>query len=77
MISLQIYQALGVPDSMGFSQVGGHDHCVFPSSQTADLNAFIGKFLLNQSTNTNIMKTDGSFTFNETRWIDWTVPKLT
>ncbi|KZV90525.1 hypothetical protein EXIGLDRAFT_720300 [Exidia glandulosa HHB12029] len=72
----KVYQALGKPDAMGFSQVGNHNHCQFPSSQQADLNAFIGKFLLNQSTNTNIMKTDGSFTFNEAQWIDWTTPTL-
>ncbi|EJD54133.1 hypothetical protein AURDEDRAFT_53043 [Auricularia subglabra TFB-10046 SS5] len=70
------FQALGVPDSMGFSQVGGHNHCAFPSSQTADLNAFINKFLLGQNTNTNIIRTDGTFQFNETQWIDWTTPTL-
>ncbi|KAH6615791.1 4-O-methyl-glucuronoyl methylesterase [Chaetomium sp. MPI-SDFR-AT-0129] len=41
-----IYKAYGVPNNMGFSLVGGHNHCQFPSSQTQDLNAFINHFLL-------------------------------
>jgi len=36
-----IYQALGVPDNFGFSLVGGHGHCQFPSAQQADLSAYI------------------------------------
>ncbi|EJD54138.1 hypothetical protein AURDEDRAFT_53162 [Auricularia subglabra TFB-10046 SS5] len=72
----KIYQAFGAADSMGFSQVGGHQHCQFPSAQSSELNAFIGKFLLGQSTNTNVVRTDGSFQFNETQWIDWSVPTL-
>lgn len=71
-----IYEALGIPDSMGFSQVGNHSHCAFPSSQQDDLDAFVNKFLLDQSTNTSIMRTDGSFTFNTSEWMPWTVPSL-
>lgn len=71
-----IYEALGVPDSMGYSQVGGHDHCAFPSSQQSDLNAFVQKFLLDQSTNTNIMRTDGTYNYDSASWQPWTVPTL-
>jgi hypothetical protein len=52
-----IYKALGVPDNMGFTGSGNHNHCQFPSNQQADLTAFINKFLLNQNANTaNIEK---------------------
>ncbi|KAA8905680.1 Glucuronoyl esterase catalytic domain from Hypocrea Jecorina [Sphaerosporella brunnea] len=61
----KLWEALGVPDSMGFSQVGNHNHCQFPSFQQGDLNAFVNNFLLGKSTNTNITKTDRTFTFNE------------
>jgi hypothetical protein len=72
-----IWEALGVPDKMGFSQVGNHNHCMFPSSQVSELTAYIQKFLLgNNSGNTNIMKTDGGLHFDEARWIDWTNPAL-
>lgn len=72
----KIWQALGVPDNMGVSQVGNHNHCQFPSSQQSELTAFVNKFLLDQSSNTAVMRTDGGFTFNEGQWIDWTVPTL-
>lgn len=71
-----VYEALGVPDRMGFSQIGGHNHCAFPSSQQADLTAFVNKFLLDKAANTTIMRTDGNFNFNETSWMPWTVPTL-
>ncbi|KAF3931688.1 hypothetical protein ABW19_dt0202797 [Dactylella cylindrospora] len=72
-----IYQALGVTSNMGYSQVGGHNHCAFPSSQQSELTAFINRFLLGQSVSTNVFRTDGSFSFNQAQWVDWTVPTLT
>jgi hypothetical protein len=71
-----IWEALGVPDRMGFSQVGGHDHCEFPASQLPALTAFVTRFLLNRSANTAVLETDGSFTFDQAAWVDWTVPSL-
>ena len=53
-----IWQAVGVPDNMGFSQLGGHLHCEFPEEQQADLDAFVGKFLFGEESNTRVMKTD-------------------
>jgi hypothetical protein len=75
----KIWQALGVADSMGVSQVGNHNHCAFPSSEQGDLDAFVNKFLKGQSTNTNIIKTDGANNvgFVEANWVGWTVPTLT
>ncbi|KZS97071.1 hypothetical protein SISNIDRAFT_477393 [Sistotremastrum niveocremeum HHB9708] len=72
----EVYKALGAADSMGFSQIGNHPHCQFPSSQQGNLTNFINKFLLGQNTNTNIIVSDGSFTFNKAQWIDWTTPTL-
>ena len=42
----QIYKGLGVGPNMGFSIVGGHQHCQFPSQTTANLNSYINEFLL-------------------------------
>lgn len=73
----KVWQALGVPDRMGFSQVGDHWHCVLPDSQLPELTAYVEKFLIgNGSGNTSIMRTDGNFTIDEERWIDWSVPTL-
>jgi hypothetical protein len=72
-----VWEGLGVPDKMGFSQVGHSDHCGFPSSQQPELTAYIQKFLIGGGTgNTNVMKTDGGLTFDKAKWIDWTVPAL-
>ncbi|KAK6359577.1 carbohydrate-binding module 1 [Orbilia brochopaga] len=71
-----VYQALGVTSNMGYSQIGGHNHCAFPSSQQSELSAFINRFLLDQSVTTNVFRTDGNFNFNQGQWVDWTVPTL-
>ncbi|KAL2255747.1 hypothetical protein VTK26DRAFT_2778 [Humicola hyalothermophila] len=42
-----IYKSYGVPNNMGFSLIGGHNHCMFPSGQNSELNAYINYFLLN------------------------------
>jgi hypothetical protein len=70
-----IYKAAGVPDNMGFTGSGNHNHCSFPSNQQADLTAYINKFLLNQSSSTaNIEKGP---TADVSKYIDWTPPTLT
>ncbi|KAL6874339.1 4-O-methyl-glucuronoyl methylesterase [Trichoderma longibrachiatum] len=69
------WQALGASDHMGYSQIGAHGHCAFPSNQQSQLTAFAQKFLLGQSTNTAIFQSD--FSANQSQWIDWTVPTLT
>ena len=45
-----IYKSYGVPNNMGFSLVGGHNHCQFPSSQNSELTSYINYFLLNSGT---------------------------
>ncbi|XP_006455315.1 hypothetical protein AGABI2DRAFT_209748 [Agaricus bisporus var. bisporus H97] len=73
----KVWQALGVADSMGVSQVGNHNHCAFPSNERPDLDAYINKFLKGQSTNTGFLKTDGGGSgFVESRWVNWQVPRL-
>ncbi|KAG8775660.1 carbohydrate-binding module 1 [Serendipita sp. 411] len=71
-----IYQALGITDRMGYSQIGNHNHCSFPSSQQSELTAFVQKFLFDQSSNTAIFRTDGSFSFDSATWMPWSVPTL-
>lgn len=71
-----IYKALGVPDNMGFTGAGNHNHCSFPSAQQPELTAFINKFLLNQSGNTaGVEKGPGGT--DPATYIDWTAPTLT
>jgi len=77
MVSHRVWDALGVPGAMGVSQVGNHNHCQFPSSQAPVVLAFAKKFLLDDdSQDTNVLFTDGSYTLDETRWVSWDVPAL-
>lgn len=71
-----IYKALGVPDNMGFTGAGNHNHCSFPSNQQADLTAFISRFLLNRNASTaNIERGPGGADVGA--YIDWATPTLT
>lgn len=73
----KIWRALGVPENMGFSQIGHGDHCRLPASQQPEVEAFVRKFLLEEeNVNTSIMKTDGDFTFDKDKWINWDTPTL-
>jgi hypothetical protein len=74
-----VWQALGVADRHGFAQVGGHAHCAWPTSLSPTLNAFINKFLLDQSGDTNVFQTNNQFNgvqWQASSWIDWTAPTL-
>ncbi|TQN70801.1 4-O-methyl-glucuronoyl methylesterase [Colletotrichum shisoi] len=42
-----VYQALEVPENVGFSLVGGHSHYQFPSGQTAKLAQYMSCFPVN------------------------------
>ena len=78
-IARKQWQALGALDRFGYSQVGGNQHCSFPSSQqSSELNAFIGKYLLNNANagTTNIFRSTGNQNFNLDSWSPWTVPTL-
>ncbi|KAK0716222.1 hypothetical protein B0H67DRAFT_489574, partial [Lasiosphaeris hirsuta] len=72
------YQALGALNNFGYSQIGGHNHCSFPSGQSAELNAYIGKFLLGNANagSTNILRTDQTGSFDVASWSPWSVPDL-
>ena len=71
----EVYDALGIPDRFGFSQVGGHGHCEFPSSQRADLAAFVDKFLVgDEGANTDV--TISQYDTDLGGWITWDTPML-
>jgi hypothetical protein len=70
-----IFDAMGVSDNLGASQVSHGDHCTFQASQQPEVDAYIKKFLLGQSVTASVNKTDGP-AFDKTRWVDWTEPTL-
>jgi hypothetical protein len=72
----EVYKALGIPDRLGYTQTQAPAHCSFPTSvQGPDVQAFVNKFLLNQSTaNTNIAR--DAYNTDLTKWVTWTTPTL-
>ena len=75
-----VWEALGVPQNHGFEQVGGHQHCQWPASLTASLNAFFDTFLLGKSgESTDYFATNNVFAgvpWTPSQWIQWTTPTL-
>nr|GAT49608.1 predicted protein [Mycena chlorophos] len=71
-----IWKTLGEETNMGFSQSANHTHCVFPSTQQAELDAFVDKFLFNKPTNTDIANTAGNYTIAvpDAMWAPWVPP---
>jgi hypothetical protein len=81
-VARMIFQALGVPDNIGFTN-SAHSHCVFNPAEVPYLDAYIGKFLLGQTnaatpvwnvTATNFGK--AGTTIDTAKWVNWTVPTL-
>jgi hypothetical protein len=70
-----IYKAVGAPNNMGFSLVGGHSHCQFPSAQSTDLNTYIDYFLLKSGTAPGAIEKSSS-NVDVSTWAPWTVPTI-
>ena len=72
-----IWEALGMPDKMGVSQIGVHSHCMWNGSQQAEVTAYVQKFLIGGGTaSTNVIKTDGGYAHDQATWAPWSVPTL-
>ncbi|KAG9569372.1 hypothetical protein KCU71_g603, partial [Aureobasidium melanogenum] len=72
----KIYQALGVPDHLGYSMSPSHLHCSFPSYQIPQLQAFVDKFLFDKASDTDFFVPAGNITFYDAHWVDWSTPNL-
>ncbi|KAK2034080.1 hypothetical protein LX32DRAFT_634759 [Colletotrichum zoysiae] len=70
-----IYQALGVPQNMGFSLIGGHNHCQFPSGQNDELTQYIDYFLLGSTTKPSPLERS-IVNVNVRDYASWTAPML-
>lgn len=71
----EVYNALGIPDRFGLSIVDGHSHCSVPDNQILEIEAFVDKFLLGDTTaNTDI--STSPYNTNLSPWITWETPTL-
>ncbi|MBW8333760.1 MAG: dockerin-like protein [Prolixibacteraceae bacterium] len=67
----EVWKTFGIPDRFGFSIVAGHGHCQLPKSQYPEVEAFVEKFLLgNTSANTNVTISPYP-QVDYSRWFDW------
>jgi len=72
----RVWEALGVPDRMGVSFVGGHNHCAFSERQSDILNAYIQKYLVGSDVDfdTGGFEVNITGVFNEldfSWWVPW------
>lgn len=47
--ALEVWKRFGIEDRMGYSFIGGHDHCSLPSTQYTEVRNFIKRFLLDDT----------------------------
>lgn len=67
----EVWKTFGIPDRFGFSIVDGHGHCQLPKSQYPEVEAFVEKFLLgNTSANTNVTISPYP-QVDYSRWFGW------
>ena len=73
----EVWNGLGLPATMGASQVGGHPHCNgLPQAQLDELGAFVDKFLLGRTdVDTNVLRSD-RIVPDRARWMPWSTPTL-
>lgn len=67
----RVWESFGIADRFGFSIVADHGHCMLPDVQRPEVEAFIDRFLLDDtSVNTNVEVHPYSDTDYQ-RWIYW------
>ena len=67
----EVWKTFGIPDRFGFSIVAGHGHCQLPKGQYPEVEAFVEKFLLgNTSANTNVTISPYP-QVDYSRWFEW------
>ena len=67
----KVWQSFGISDRFGFSIVGGHNHCALPGSQRPEVEAFVDKFMLGDSTATTAVTKHPYEDVNAERWYQW------
>ena len=67
----EVWATLGIGDRMGFSFVAGHPHCRIPDSQRPEIEAFVDKFLLGDSSANTEVAVHPYPDTDYQRWIGW------
>ena len=67
----RVYETLGIGDRFGFYIDGGHNHCATLPSEAPAIAAFVGKFLLGDTTANTDVKINPYPTLDYQRWTWW------
>lgn len=67
------YDLMGIGDRFGFYIDGGHNHCAVPAAQVPVMEAFVDRFLLGKSANTNVATYPSTpdFAGIDQGWMPW------
>ncbi len=73
----RVYKAMGIPDRLGYTQTQASAHCSFPTSvQGPEVQAFVNKFLLNQTSAKYERHAGLIYNTDLTKWVTWSTPSL-
>jgi hypothetical protein len=72
----EIFTAVGAPEAITYSSVGGHTHCSQPASQDHWVKSYVQKFLLDGTGEAAKMEAPSDYKFDRAKWINWTTPTL-
>jgi hypothetical protein len=67
----EVWKQFGVGDRFGFYIDGGHNHCAIPTTQRPAIEAFVDKFLLNNTTVNTDITVHPYPDLNYQRWYSW------
>lgn len=67
----EVWKNFGIGDRMGFSILGGHGHCQLPQKQFPEVEAFVDKFMLGDTTAHTNVEISIYDQVNYDRWIEW------
>jgi len=67
----KVWQNFGIEDRFGFSFVAGHGHCALPTSQYPEVEAFVEKFLLGDTTVNTIVEISPFTSVDHNAWTAW------
>ncbi len=67
----RVWETFGIADRFGFSIVGGHGHCQLPEIQRPEVEAFIDKFLLGDTTANTHVEVHPFDEVDFSRWTAW------
>jgi len=67
----KVWDTFGISDRFGFSIVAGHGHCMLPDIQKPEVESYIDKFLLGDTTADTNVEIHPYTDTDMQRWTDW------